>query len=266
MYEAYWGLNERPFQNTPDPKYIYRSKQHEEALARLIYVIRGDMGAGALIGGFGCGKTILLRVLPYQLGGEVYRFAFVDNPRLDHVELLRMVAYRLGTLNVPKRKADILNLLERIFIRNMQDGKRTVVIIDEAHSIDDPDIFEEIRLFLNFQLEDRFLMTMILSGQQDLKSKIDNNKPLTERVTLRCYLDSLDEEDMVRYIVHRLRVAGLDRLIFDEEALGLVYEKTEGIPRRINQLCDLSLLTGFSRGADHIDGQIVQEALGLIGE
>ena len=155
MYEEHWSLKEKPFQNTPDPRFLYYSPQHEEALMRLIYTVRERIGAAMLTGVFGCGKTVIAQALLKELSSEQYKSAFIVNPRLDDVDLLRMIVHHLGTTEPPIRKADVLNILHDILLNNMRNGKETVVIIDEAHAIVDNNVFEEIRLLLNFQLQDR---------------------------------------------------------------------------------------------------------------
>jgi len=153
MYEEYWGLKEKPFENTPDPRFLYRSPQHEKALFRLIYVVRERKGAGMSTGVFGCGKTVLGHVLREELEKDIYKVGFVNNPRLNDVDLLRMIAYQLRSAELPDRKTDILIVLERLLTDNIKDGKKTVIVIDEAYTIEDKNIFEESRLLLNFQLE-----------------------------------------------------------------------------------------------------------------
>ncbi|MDI6839373.1 MAG: AAA family ATPase [bacterium] len=270
MYEKYWGLKEKPFENTPDPRFFYRSPQHEEALFRLIYAVRESKGAGVLTGIFGCGKTLLGRTLLKELGKDIYKTAFITNPHLSHIELLMAIASGLGAKGLPTKKTEvlsnvILDTLNSILQDNMRDGKKTVVIIDEAHIIEDKDVWEELRLILNFQLEDRFLLTLLLLGQPELKKSIDANKQLAQRIAIKCRLDSLTYADTEQYIAHRLKiVGGVD--IFTDSACKLVYEKSGGIPRRINHICDLALLTGFSKNLKTIDNDIIQEVADTLEE
>ncbi|MFH1201773.1 MAG: AAA family ATPase [Candidatus Omnitrophota bacterium] len=260
MYEAYWGLNQKPFQNTPDPRFLYRSSQHEESLMRLIYTVREKMGAAMLTGVFGCGKTMLAQAVLKELSSEQYKTAFIANPKLDDIELLRMILYQLGN-PAPLRKADVLNILNDALLNNMRNGKQTVVIIDEAHAINDENVFEEIRLLLNFQLQDRFLLTLLLLGQPELKQKIEENIQLEQRINVKAHLDGLTPEDSIKYIVHRLQVANRTAAIFSERALRSIYNYSGGIPRRINRLCDMCLLAGFIKKFDLIDDDIVQEEI-----
>ena len=265
MYEQYWKLKERPFVNTPDPRFLYQSAEHQEALSRLIYAVEANMGGCMLTGVFGCGKTLLNNALIENLNkiGN-YKSVFITNPYLSHIELLRMIAYNLGVNNLPEKKSEILvdlllEKIEEIINNNYNDGKHTVVIIDEAHIIEDKIIFEELRLLLNFQLKDRFLLTLILSGQPELKKAVDNIKQLSQRIPIRYHLERFGPQDTKNYILHRLTVAGRAEALFEEDAYRLIHEYSGGIPRRINHICDLSLLSGLGSNTDKINGDIVRE-------
>ncbi len=264
MYEAYWNLSEMPFENVPDPRFLYLSKQHEEALMRMVYCIRGRKGAGVLTGTFGCGKTVLSRVLVGELEQDVYRTAIVTNPRMGPLDLLRIILHNLGSPEMPERMADVLVKLEDILINTARNGRETVVIIDEAHAIRDSEVFEEVRLLMNFQLETRFLLTLLLLGQPELKALVDDNKQLSQRIAIRCYLNSLAPVETVAYVRHRLSVAGREGPLFTDGALKAVFEHSGGIPRRINQVCDMSLFTGFGVGARQVDEAVVEDAVNAL--
>jgi general secretion pathway protein A len=261
MYKDYWGLMIMPFENTPNPHFFYHSGQHEEALARMLYTVQRRKGCAMLTGVFGCGKTAIGQVLAEELMKEKYKTAFITNPRLDDIEFLRMITYLLGISNPATRKADILISLNEVLLNNMKEGKETVIIIDEAHSIERDEIFEELRLLLNFQLKDRFLLTLLLFGQPELNKKIEQHRQFEQRINIKCHLGSLDFSDTAGYIRHRLDVAGASRQLFKEEAVKLIFEYSGGIPRRINRLCDICLLNGFSKGVSLIDETIVQEEI-----
>jgi len=262
MYEAYWGLAEKPFENTADPRFLYYSQQHEEAFTRLMYAISEQKGAAVLSGVFGCGKTVVAQAVLTSLSKGKYETAFVINPQLSHVELLREILYDLGVKdNLPTQKTDILHGLNEILLHNMDNGKQTVVIIDEAHLIEDKLIFEELRLLLNFQYKNQFLLTLILLGQPELKEKINNIKQLAQRIAIKFHLSGLNEAETVEYVHHRLEIAGASRKIFGEDALKITYEQSGGIPRRINQICDMSLLTGFGKQEQVIDEAIIMEVV-----
>lgn len=265
MYEQYWGLSEKPFQNTPDPKFFYYSQEHEEALSRLIYAIEEQMGAVMLTGSFGCGKTMIAKALIEKLTdrGDT-KVVYLSNPQLSDLELLRMIAYYLGAQELPQKRTEILKdylleKIEEILRNNYDDGKNTVLIIDEAHVITEKSIFEELRLLLNFQLKDKFLLTLVLSGQPELKKSVDGIKQLSQRIVLRSHIDKLSEEEAKNYMTHRLKVAGQEKMLFSTDAVKLIYERSGGIPRRINNICDLALFTGFGKGSSIVNGEIIEE-------
>lgn len=262
MYEEYWGLKEKPFENTADPRFLYYSAQHEEAFTRLTYAIQEQKGAAVLTGVFGCGKTVIAQAVFSSLSKGKYETAFVINPQLSHVELLREILYDLGVKdNLPTQKTDILHSLNDILHNNMDNGKQTVVIIDEAHLIEDKLIFEELRLLLNFQYKNKFLLTLILLGQPELKEKINNIKQLQQRIAMRYHLSGLNDIEAIEYILHRLKVAGASKKVFDDSALKMVCEQSGGIPRRINQVCDMALLTGFGKQEELIEKDIIMEVV-----
>lgn len=264
MYIQHWNLSEKPFENTPDPRFLYRSLEHEEGLTRLLYAVRESKGAAVLTGVFGCGKTLLGRSLMKELGRDVYKVAYITNPLLSHVELLMAIATGLGITDLPTKKTEVLtnvvlDSIGRALSNNQRDGKKTVVIIDEVHVITDHLILEELRLLLNFQLEDAFLLTLLLLGQPELKENIGTNKQLSQRISIRCHLKNLGPMESSEYITHRLGVAGCQSPIFTERAVASIHEKSGGIPRRINQICDLCLFAGFGRDMENIDEGLVQE-------
>lgn len=262
MYEAYWGLNEKPFENTADPRFLYYSKQHEEAFTRLIYAIQEQKGAAVLSGVFGCGKTVVAQAVLSALNKGKYETAFVINPQLSALELLREILYDLGLKdNLPVQKTDILHSLDETLHHNMDDGKQTIVIIDEAHLIEDRMIFEELRLLLNFQYKNRFLLTLILLGQPELREKVNNIKQLAQRIAIRYYLSGLSQGETLEYMQHRLEVAGATKNCFDDSAIKIIYEQSGGIPRRINQICDMALLTGFGKQIEIVNKEIIMEVV-----
>ncbi|MEK6567124.1 MAG: AAA family ATPase [Candidatus Omnitrophota bacterium] len=262
MYEAYWGLSEKPFENTADPKFLYYSRQHEEAFTRLTYAIQEEKGAAVLSGVFGCGKTLLAQAVLQSLSKGRYETAFIINPYLSHTELLREILYGLGIRdNLPSQKSDILHSLSEVLHNNMDNGKQTVVIIDEAHLIEDKLIFEELRLLLNFQYKNKFLLTLILLGQPELKEKINNIKQFQQRVAIKYHLGALSEPESAEYVNHRLRTAGGARKIFDDKSLKMIYGQSGGIPRRINQVCDMALLTGFGQRKEILGEETIMEVV-----
>lgn len=265
MYEKYWGLKEKPFKNTPDPRFLYYSGGYEDAFMKLLYTVEEQMGVAMLTGVFGCGKTVLARAFLKEIGIN-YKVVLIANPSLNSEELLMTIAQQLGAKDLPVKKTEVLtNLLlddiNEILLNNIKDGKGTVIIVDEAHTIEEDEVFEKIRLLLNFQLEDRFLLTLILLGQPELRRRVESIKSLEQRIAFKCSLSSLSLEDTQKYMVRRLSVAGRDKPIFDESAVNLIYKSSGGIPRRINHICDISLFIGFDKKVDIIGGEVVEEAV-----
>ena len=195
MYLSYWGLSEKPFENTSDPRFLYNSNQHYQAFAKLMYVITERKGAGMLTGSFGCGKTVIGRAILKELDKNNYRSAYVTNPQLTEMELLKVIAYHLGIISIEPFKSNILKAIEELLMNTHRDGKHTVVFIDEAHVIDDLKVFEELRMLLNLQADYNFLLTLILIGQPELLQKIENIKQLDQRIAMKCQLTGLSKED-----------------------------------------------------------------------
>ncbi len=261
MYQKHWSLRKLPFENTPDTEFFFESEAHEEAFSRLSYVVEEKKSCGVLTGAYGTGKTLVLKSLERRFKKKGYVFSFVTNPRLDDLGLLKIILHNFTGYNVPKQKEDVLMGIERFLRDTFQDGKHVVVAIDEAQLIDDEKVFEELRLLLNFQTETRFLLTLILCGQPELKEKLDSNKQFSQRVTLSYRLKPLDLEETRRYVEHRLEVAGLKENIFDDRAMELLYERSGGIPRWINNIANMSMLAAYSKGEKTVTEALVAEGV-----
>ena len=272
MYLEYWGLHELPFENTPDPRFLYLSPIHQEALVRLLYAIKGRKGAAMLVGEVGAGKTVLSRTLIARLPAEQYDIGLVTNPSLPPVDLLREILYQLGIATASDNQADqqvqsatskldLLHALNEHCLRNWRQGKDTVIIVDEAQCIDDPETFEELRLLLNFQLNERFLLTLLLVGQPELKERITVLPQLEQRIALHYHLTPLSAEETANYIQHRLSLAQASRPLFTSDALRVIHDHTRGVPRRINTLCDFSLLVGANTQETRIDARLIAQVI-----
>jgi general secretion pathway protein A len=262
MYEAYWGLKEKPFENTPDPKFLYSSHEHLEAVTRMTYAIEERKGSALLTGEYGCGKTLISRRLFEMLPPEKYDIALVINPLLSPTEIIREICNQLGIKSSPTwPKTQLLMELNDRLYENMRSHKDTVIIIDEAQSIKDIRTLEELRLLLNFQLNDRFLLTLILIGQPELREIIDKYKQLKQRLAIRYHLNPLSKKDSKEYIQHRLGVAGAKNSIFASSVHELIWQNSGGVPREINSICDMSLLLGFTKKAKAINTDLVRKAI-----
>ena len=260
MYLEYWGFNEFPFENVPDPDFFFLSKSHEEALTRLIYAAEMRKGGAMLSGEIGCGKTTLSKVYINELSEEKYDIGLIINPNLKAEEFLQEILYQFNIPDIPKAKVECLRALNDKMIENMKINKETVLIVDEAQLLNES-TFEEIRLLLNFQLNNRFLLTIILLGQPELKQKVKNIEQLDQRIAIKYHLRPFDLEETFEYINYRLQKAGKKENVFSQAAVEKVYEHTKGVPRKINNLCDLSLLIGFSEQENVIDPKIVENII-----
>jgi general secretion pathway protein A len=261
MYEAYWQLSEPPFDNSPNPKFFYLSPEHEEALVRLVYTVRHRKGCGMLTGEYGCGKTTLSRALIHRLEAERYEIGLLTNPRWDAVDFLREALYQLGAETSERRKPELLHMLNDLFFRNYREGRDTVIIVDEAQLIEDEGLLEELRLLMNFQTDDRFLVTVLLIGSPELREKVRRLKHLDQRITIRYHLNTLDYAHTAGYVTHRLKMAGRTAPIFTDDALRLIFDFTRGTPREINRVCDVAMLVGYTKRVREIGERIVAEVI-----
>ena len=259
MYETYWKLKQKPFENTPDPHFFYYSQKHEESLSRMLYAIRERKGAALLTGEYGCGKTLLSRVLLKELKNEKYQLAFIVNPKLSPLNLMKEIVYQLDNNVSSSSKLKLLHYFKEILNLNRNNKKDTVIVIDEAQTIGHKNSFEELRLLLNFQLNDRFLLTLILLGQPELKEKINNLPQFKQRFAVRYHLKALTEEETDKYIQHRLKMAGAQEKIFSHDVHKVIYRFSGGIPRRINNICDMALLVGSAEGLGEINQDVIRE-------
>ncbi len=262
MYDRYWGLVEKPFENTPDPRFMYYSKKHEEALTRLLYAIKEEKGAAMLTGEYGSGKTILSRIIIDELiKNKIYEVALIIHPQLTPVQFIQEIIYQLKNEHVKASKPRLLHIMQDIIYKNFQEHKKTVILIDEAQVIKNQETFDEIRLFLNFQLNNKFLITLILIGQPELLNKIKAIPQLEQRLGIKYHLFGLDDKETEEYIKHRLAVAGAKAEVFTREAIQVIYEYSKGIPRKINNVCDMSLLIGFGQEVKEINKELTERVI-----
>ncbi len=260
MYEEFYGLTARPFTKTPDPRFLFLSKNHEEALARLQYAVE-EKELILLTGEVGCGKTTLTRALMDMLD-EKYRVITIINPILTPAQFLRAIAKRLE-IDIPSAyKADLLDAIYEKVYHEYAAGVSIVVIIDEAQLIPTKDTFEEIRLLTNFQLDDSNLLSLILVGQPDLRKRLSHKAylPLKQRIGLFYHLGPIAEDEIRSYVEHRLRTSGRGDMLFTDEALRLLYRYSGGVPRLINSIATSALLDGFSKEASVLDASFIDDA------
>lgn len=249
MYNAFFGFQANPFNISPDPAFLYRSPQHEEALANLIYGVHSRKGFVVLTGEVGTGKTTMLECLRDYLDANSIEFAFIFNSRVTPEQFFEMIAYDLDLRCKHTSKTEVLFALNEFLIQQANAGRTTVLIIDEAHNLE-WDVLEEIRLLGNLENSKvGKLLQIILAGQPELDRKLDapNLRQLKQRIVLRCTLGSLQLPQTIEYVSSRLRKAGMpDQHIFSGEILREIHLRSQGIPRVINAICDNILLNAFA--------------------
>ncbi len=264
MYENFFGLKSRPFSKTPDPKFIFYSKSHEEAFARLQHAVE-EKELILLTGEVGSGKTTLSRALMDSLG-EDYRVISIINPRLTPAQFLRFVAKRFD-IDALHTKDNLLELIYEKVYEDYNKGVTPVIIIDEAQLIPDKGTFDEIRLLTNFQLDDENLLSLILIGQPDLRSRLERSAylPLRQRIGLNYHLKPLNNDEISEYLAHRLMIAGRTEPLFSEEAIEAMCTFSQGIPRVINNIASNSLLEAFGLEVQEITEEIVRDVVYELG-
>lgn len=261
-YEQYWGLRCRPFDNVPDPRFYVATPGHESARQRLLYGIQARKGAVMLTGEIGCGKTLLSRALVLNLPESRYDVALIANPSFSSKDFLCEVLSQLG-ISAGGSKVRLLHRLNEHLLANHHKQVDTVIVIDEAQAIESRRLFEELRLLLNFQTNDAFLVTLVLMGQPELRQKVDRIPQLSQRIAIRYHLATFTLEDTRAYMNARLLVAGASRPIFSKEAVSRIHEQGRGVCRLINTLCDLCLLLGSLGRMSEIDESTVREAANI---
>src|SRR5580704_16059186 len=248
MYNAFFGFSESPFSLSPDPAFFYRSEQHEEALANLVYGVQARKGFIVLSGEVGTGKTTMLECLRDYLESQYIEFAFLFNSRINSDQFFEMIAYDLDLPCTRTSKTEVLFALNQLLVEQAQDGRTVVLIVDEAHNLE-WDVLEEIRLLGNLENRGGKLLQIILAGQPELDRKLDapNLRQLKQRIVLRCNLQPFTLRDAVDYILSRLECAGMpDQTVFAEELMAEIHLRAQGTPRLINAICDNLLLTAFA--------------------
>ena len=262
MYHPFYGLRELPFELTPDPKYLFQTRRHREALANLQYGLSSAKPITVLIGEAGTGKTTLLRTAlespPCRNVGAVY----MNNPALTRGEFLEVLAHRFNLdPAVGESKARLLAELENVLRERRARGLITALVIDEAQSLSG-ELLEEIRLLANIETTTEKLLPLVLAGQPELRDRLNETslRQLKQRIALRCEVMPFSNEETGAYIAYRIRIAGGDAAtMFTREAVELIHAKSGGIPRVISVICDNALITGFGIEQRRIDRAIVSD-------
>ncbi len=262
MYNSYFNLNENPFSIAPDPRFLYMSEQHREALAHLLFALETEGGFVLLTGEVGTGKTTVCHCLLEQLPGDL-DVAFVLNPKLTAGELLATVCDELR-IDYPAGTTSgkiLVDKINRYLLATHASGRKTVLIIDEAQNLS-TEVLEQIRLLTNLETTQRKLLQVVMLGQPELRELLARPelRQLSQRITARYHLGPLERGEVSAYINHRLAVAGHRKKLFNDQTIGLVYRYTGGIPRLINVLCDRALLGTYVQGQDKVSTSTLKTA------
>ena len=263
MYTSFFGLNEKPFAITPDPRYLFMSERHGEALAHLVYGVTESGGFMQLTGEVGTGKTTLVRTLLQNKLPKNADVAVVLNPRLSVVEFLETICEELGIL-APEFRGSVKALVDALnkqLLKAHAEGRRVILVVDEAQNLS-RDVLEQVRLLTNLETAKQKLLQIILIGQPELRDLLarEDLRQLAQRITGRYHLEPLSRDETAQYIEHRLRVAGALGEVFDNAAKREVFRLTDGVPRLINVICDRALLGAYSKETRRVNRRLVRRA------
>lgn len=262
MYSEYFGLSELPFSIAPDPRYLYMSNQHREALAHLLYGFNSDGGFVLLTGEVGTGKTTVCRCLLDQIP-ENSAIAFIFNPKLTVEELLATICDEFG-IQYPEGNSSIkvfIDLINIFLLDAHAKSRKAVLIIDEAQNLS-TDVLEQLRLLTNLETSQTKLLQIILLGQPELRDNLQQPdlRQLSQRIIARYHLGPLSKEDVSSYVAHRLSVAGLRKQLFADSTINKLFHLSGGVPRLINVLCDRALLGTFAQGKNEVNKSTLKTA------
>jgi type II secretory pathway predicted ATPase ExeA len=257
MYLEHFGLRQRPFSKTPDPAFLYLSRQHAEALARLSHAVE-EREIAVLTGEIGIGKTTLSRALVDEFA-ERCRFSFVINPALPAAQLLSSIAEGFGLPAAGKKSETWSALANHLEVLD-EAGQFPVVVIDEAQLLSGRAAWDELRLLTNLAADDRPLVGLLLIGQPELRERLraHGGEPFAQRVGVAYHVGALDQDEVGRYLAHRLEVAGRTAPLFTADGVAALHRRSGGLPRRVNQLASSALLEGFVREATRIDAAVIE--------
>lgn len=264
MYQHYYEMREIPFSLAPDPKYLFRTESLLEVFANLQYGIENGKGLIVVTGEVGVGKTTILRSLFQSLDRSVLA-AYIFNPLLSTSEFFDLLAGEFRLRSEPSKSA-MLRMLGYVFMSRHAQGRRTVLVVDEAHLLP-AHLLEEVRLLLNFETNREKLLQVVLCGQPELHDMLERPefRQLKQRVSLKCSIEPLTRHETIEYIRWRLRVAGAkNENLFESEAVRAIHRYSGGIPRVINNICDNALLTGFGAGSRRVTRPIIDQVAELL--
>ena len=262
MYLEFYGLKQAPFDLTPNPRFLFHSGKHREALNHLLYGIRERKGYVQLTGEVGAGKTTLCRAMLEQLDGH-FSTAVILNPVLNAGELMKAIATEFGLEVRGCDRLDAIAAISGFLLKQVEQGRESVLIIDEAQNLTE-ELLEQVRLLSNIETDDRKLLQIVLLGQPELRDRLNSPRlrQLRQRITVRYHLKPLTRFEVAQYVHHRLEIAGAKSVPhFTRPALWRVYFYSRGIPRLVNAVCDKALLAGYVEHSDRITHRMVGRAI-----
>ncbi len=273
MYESYWRLKQKPFENCCDPRFYFPGESHQAALLKLRYAVENQRGGAILAGPSGSGKTLLVGMLRTVLGPQCTPVVHLVFPQMPTDQFLAYAAGELSGDPAIHRTPELhhsIRQIEQFLAANVERGQHAVLVVDEAHLLDDAQTWEALRLLMNFECSGRPGLTLLIAGQTGILPTLDRIPQLEERLGVKCLLRPFTQTETAQYVTHRLQTAGAEPAIFDREALTEIHRLTHGIPRRINRLCDLALLIGYAEqrkllSADQL-GSIHDELVAVVPE
>ena len=273
MYESHWQLRQKPFENSADPRFYWPGESHQAALLKLRYAIENRRGGALLAGSSGTGKTLLAGMLRQVLGEQFSPFIHLVFPQMSTAELLAYLAEELDGSSAAANGCGVdrsIRRIEQFLADNTRQGRHAVVVVDEAHLIDNARTLEALRLLLNFESSGQPGLTLLVVGQVGLLPTLERMPQLDERLAVKCLIRRFTEQETADYVAHRLKVAGATQPIFEPDSLPAIYRLTHGVARQINRLCDLALLIGFAEERRTLDAAqleaVCQELVAVVPE
>lgn len=266
-YVEHFGLEREPFSNAPDSRFYYNSDQHSQALIRLMYAIDSNKGLAVLVGGIGMGKTTLARRLLDNLPEGKYESSLLVMVHSGATPewILTRIAMQLGVESPAAERIPLLKQLYERLLRIDQEGRRAVILIDEAQMLQTRELMEEFRGLLNLELPGKKLLNIVFFGLPELEDHLFLDEPLAQRVAVKCHLRSLTPEASEDYIRHRLRVAGASKELFAGTAIQAIHDFSGGVPRLMNTICDNCLFETYMRKRDKVEPEVVKSVAGDLG-
>lgn len=261
MYETYWNLTEKPFHNATNTKFFFYGETYEEAYHRLMYTIAENYGVVALTSEGGCGKSFVCKTIFKQMQEQGAKVAYIANPDYEPFEFLQQTACEYGLEFRNKSKIELIKDIKDFVNQNHDKGTKVILFIDDCHLIQSKKTLEELRLLMNWENNNAYPLTVIFSGKPEFMQMVRRLPALKDRIALQYRLQALNCQETGEYIYHRLRKAGCDKEIFSVEAIQEIHAQSGGVPRQINNICDLALLLGYGEAKTSIDVAVVQKVV-----